>query len=262
MNASQIIYAIGKLPLLGRLLRWYAGRFKEGSVVTIKRGANAGFKWKRHHRYVNGYWIGIVEPIVQKAFAEHIKPGDCVWDIGANAGFFTLLACRLVGESGHVVAFDPQPSNLESIKEQVELNELSERVTIRSEAISEELGSASFAFGGEGDPAGRLAATDERRPESIEVMCTTMDQMASEVRVPDVIKMDIEGAELGAIKGGLAMLREHRPTIILEVHAPEIGEQLKPIVAEFYEWTDIEERVLDAQGKPAPWHVVLKGKTP
>jgi len=258
MKASSLIYAVGKVPLLGKFLRWYAGQFKEGSVVTIKRGLLAGMKWKRHHRYVNGYWLGIIEPIVQDAFKQYVKPGDCVWDIGANAGFFTLLASKLSGEGGHVVAFDPQPSNLESVREQVEINGLADRVTIRGEAISDAPGTASFAFGGAGDPAGRLSGTDDRRPESIEVTCTTMDAMLNEVRPPNVIKMDIEGAELLAFQGASETLLKYKPLVILEVHSPEIGDALRPLVEAHYEWIDIEERALDAQGKPAPWHVILQ----
>src|SRR5688572_25684309 len=109
MPSARLIETLGKVPLLSQALRWYARRHPEGSVVTIKSGEAAGFKWKRHHRYVNGYWLGQYELPLQQALKRELKPGDTFFDVGANAGFFTLIAARLVGPTGKCVAFDPAP---------------------------------------------------------------------------------------------------------------------------------------------------------
>src|SRR3954452_16330369 len=119
MSSARVIEAIGRIPGVGRLLRWVARHYPEGSVVTIKHGEAAGLKWKRHHRYVNGYWIGQYELDIQAALKRELKPGQTFFDVGANAGFFTLVAAKIVGASGKCVAFDPLPMNQESIREQV-----------------------------------------------------------------------------------------------------------------------------------------------
>src|SRR5688572_31553432 len=116
MNAKLIEF-IGKVPLLGPALRRMAHRYPEASVVEIGSGLAAGYRWKRHHRYVNGYWLGHYELRIQEALRAYLKPGQTIFDVGANAGFFTLVAARLVGPGGKVVAFDPPPENQESIRE-------------------------------------------------------------------------------------------------------------------------------------------------
>src|SRR4051812_14269184 len=121
---AKLIELVGKMPLLGPALRRMAHNFPEGSVVEISSGAAAGFRWRRHHRYVNGYWLGQYELHIQEELKSCIKPGQTVFDIGANAGFFTLVAARLVGAAGKVIAFDPLPDNIQSIQEQLDLNSL------------------------------------------------------------------------------------------------------------------------------------------
>src|SRR6188472_1682389 len=86
---SSIVYRLGRLPGIGRMLRRLARSYPEGSVTTIRAGDAAGMRWKRYHRYVSGYWLGIYEPEIQKALAVHLRPGGVFYDVGANAGFFT-----------------------------------------------------------------------------------------------------------------------------------------------------------------------------
>src|SRR5581483_2433575 len=111
MNSARIIQGLGRVPILGSALRSLARRYREGSVVTIKHGEAAGFRWKRHHRYLNGYWIGQYELEIQAALKRELRAGDTFFDVGANAGFFTLLASRFVGTEGKCVAFDPLAMN-------------------------------------------------------------------------------------------------------------------------------------------------------
>src|SRR5216683_2563800 len=119
---AGVINRLGALPLIGPALRRMARRFPEGSVVRIHTGLAAGLNWRRHHRYVGGYWIGNYELDVQHALKRLLRPGDVFYDIGANAGFFSLLATKLVGPTGRVVSFEPLPENVQSIREQMELN--------------------------------------------------------------------------------------------------------------------------------------------
>src|SRR2546422_9879100 len=103
---AKLIELLRWMPLVGAALRWYARRFSEGSVVTILSGYARGMKWRRHHRYVNGYWLGQYELSVQAALARELKPGAVFFDVGANAGFFTMIAASKIGPMGKCVAFD------------------------------------------------------------------------------------------------------------------------------------------------------------
>src|SRR5260221_11618282 len=124
MKTAQLTSFVGRLPLISSCLRWYASHYVEGSVIRIRQGHAAGFLWKRHHRYVNGYWIGHYEFPIQEALKRELKLGDTFYDVGANAGFFTLVAARLIGPQGKCVAFDPSPDNYASVTEQIQLNSL------------------------------------------------------------------------------------------------------------------------------------------
>jgi ribosomal protein L11 methylase PrmA len=119
---ARLLSSLGRLPLAGRLLRGFAGHYVEGSVVRIRSGLAAGYLWERHHRYVNGYWTGQYELPIQEALQRELKAGDTFFDVGANAGFFTLVAARLVGQKGSCVAFDPSAENAASIRRQIELD--------------------------------------------------------------------------------------------------------------------------------------------
>lgn len=91
MNKARLISCLGRVPLVGSTLRWFAQRYPEGSVVTIKNGLLAGYKWKRSHNYVSGYWLGIYELTIQESLAHELQSGDVFYDIGGNAGFELCL---------------------------------------------------------------------------------------------------------------------------------------------------------------------------
>jgi FkbM family methyltransferase len=169
-----------------------------------------------------GYALGTSEPLIQEVFAEHVPRGGVVWDIGANVGFYTLIASRLVGD-GAVVAFEPLPANQDAIRRNIALNEIS-NVQLIGVALSDCEGtaeleirasptwakldtSADTAFKRDTDVAGR-----------VQVALSTIDAQLSQVAAPDLVKMDIEGAEVAALRGATKLLTEHRPTLICELH--------------------------------------------
>src|SRR4030095_2325560 len=111
MTSADVIHGLGQIPLVRGLLRWYARQYEEGSTVRIARGYAAGMNWRRHHRYVNGYWTGLYEMDLQRAIARELAAGNVFYDVGANAGFFTVLAAKVVGSTGRVFSFEPVESN-------------------------------------------------------------------------------------------------------------------------------------------------------
>lgn len=259
MDRAKVVELIGRVPVLGSTLRKIARRYPEGSVVEIRTGAAAGLKWKRRHRYLNGYWVGHFELDIQNALKRELRPGDVVYDVGANAGFFTLIAASLAAPGGRVIAFDPAPENCQSIREQVELNGFAPFCTAVEKAVGASPGKANFSFAVTGSPMGHLgeAARGER---SVEVEVTTLDAMAEAYGSPTFVKLDVEGAEGEALAGARRILTSGaaRPTWLIELHGPQCEADVKrQLAAAGYRFFDRDGRPVPA-GSTLPHHVIAR----
>jgi hypothetical protein len=102
---------ISKNLAIGKFLRMILGAIPSDMTLFVLQGKLKGKKWIRGAG-VHGYWLGTYELKKQEAFEKAVKKGDVVFDIGAHAGFYALLASSLVGESGKVFAFEPLPRNV------------------------------------------------------------------------------------------------------------------------------------------------------
>jgi len=214
-------------------------------------------KWRRHRRYVNGYWIGQYELPVQEALARMLRTGDTFYDVGANAGFYSLIASELVGAEGHVVSFDPDPTNCRSASEQIELNAL-KNWTIVQKAVGNTAGVSTFSSGYDGDLLGHLGEPTTGEQRSIRVQVTTLDEAIEMYPKPDTIKMDIEGAEVQALEGARRLLGEVRPTWLIESHGMEQAAGVRSVLsAADYRFYDLTERPV-ASGSALPRHVVAR----
>jgi FkbM family methyltransferase len=256
MSSARLIQTIGHVPLVGSALRWWARRYPENSVVTIKHGEAAGYRWRRHHRYVNGYWIGQYELPLQGVLKRELKAGQTFFDVGANAGFFTLVAAKLVGPAGKCIAFDPAPANIESVREQIELNALA-HVTPVQQAVGDQVGQSTFSFAGAGSASGHLGHGDSSE-EQIVVHVTTLDDAVDQFGPPDLVKMDIEGAETIALPAAKRTLAEIRPTWLIELHGPREWEVVgKTLWDAGYECFDVADRPI-TKTDPWPHHAVAR----
>jgi FkbM family methyltransferase len=93
-----------------------------------------------------GFYLGDYEMDVQGILPRFAKPGMTVFNIGANVGFFTSGLARLVGPSGRVVAFEPNPAAFERLKMNIELNELQAVIAVEPLAAADFDGKASFSL--------------------------------------------------------------------------------------------------------------------
>ncbi len=227
---ARAISRVGALPVVGPFLRSLARAYPEGSVVTIKSGHAAGMRWKRHHRYVNGYWIGNYEHPIQELLARHLGPGDVFYDIGANAGFFTLLAARRVGPTGQVYAFEPVPDNLASVREQIEVNRLAHVEAIGA-AVGRAPGRLALRYSPGASAMARLAHVGHAQPDeqTLEVEVVCLDDFVKDRRAPTLLKIDVEGAEGEVLEGARSVL-EKGPKLLLEVHGRACGEAVVSIL--------------------------------
>ena len=156
--------------------------------------------------------LGTYEPEQSGLFRQHIRPGDQVLDIGAAAGYYTLLSAKMVGNTGRVVSFEPDPNNLQFLRSHVEQNRL-DQVTILPIALADETGTARFG-GGTGTGTGRLC-----NDGPTEVAVRRLDDVAAEMDLrPRHLKIDVEGAEMAVLRGGQRLIEKYRPTIFLSTH--------------------------------------------
>jgi len=198
--------------LLANLVRLPLRLMRPEAVVRIRSGELKGWRWIAGSS-TNGCWLGTYERHMQRLFRERIRPGATVFDVGANVGFFTLLASKLVGDSGRVHAFEPLPRNLEFLERHIRLNELA-NVHVGALAIAATSGEAHFRIAPHASMGGLAEGGDLR------VVTASLDDLIASGRAarPDFIKMDIEGAESDALRGAATLLASGPLTIALSTH--------------------------------------------
>jgi FkbM family methyltransferase len=157
------------------------------------------------------------------ALASALRPGHLFFDIGANVGYYTVLGSRLVGPSGSVVAFEPDLRNLVFLRRHLALNGC-RNTSVVTAACSDAPGLASFSAG-ENCATGHLARDSARasgRAFSL-VPTTRVDDVVERLgAAPDVVKIDVEGAELDVLHGAEAALKAKHPRLFLSVHSDEL----------------------------------------
>ena len=141
------------------------------------------------------------------------------YDVGANVVFFTLFGARCVGSSGRIVAVEPLPRNIELMEKHLAINDIS-NVRVVGKAISDFVETVWFSV--EGHSTSRLSTEGQ-----IPVEVTTLDALVEELGVPpDLVKVDIEGAEIQLLKGAKKVLQEFRPVVFIAVCSKKIFDNL------------------------------------
>jgi FkbM family methyltransferase len=141
---------------------------------------------------------------------------DTVADIGANIGYYTLIAARIVKK---VYAFEPEPGNLELLRRNVELNSLGNCVVLCNAAVGNKTEKALLRVADRNTIEHRLEFSPTTHQHNcIEIETVTIDDFFKDAP-PDVIRMDIEGAEWLAVKSMTNILESHKPLrLFIEVH--------------------------------------------
>ncbi len=193
--------------------------------ISISGGELVGMKMKLDLQTEKDYWLGTYEVDLQAAVRSLVQPGWVAFDVGANIGYITLLLSRFVGPEGFVFSFEALPTNLTRLQETIGLNSLYERVSVFQGAVSEQSQPIQFLIG----PSGAMGKTvgsagrAEGHSTKLDVSGIALDDFVFKAgnSPPQVIKMDIEGGEVLALKGMPRILVEIRPLILLELHGPE-----------------------------------------
>ncbi len=160
------------------------------------------------------------DPSLLRLATEVIKPGDVVWDIGANLGLFTFAAAVATGPNGHVLAVEPDGVLVGLLRRSAAANRAYAPVDVLPAAVADDLGVGRFHIAKRNrstsylDGFGTTQAGGVRATELVPTV--TLNWLAARFPRPDVVKIDVEEAEVMVLKGGGDVLRAH-PTIICEV---------------------------------------------
>jgi FkbM family methyltransferase len=158
-----------------------------------------------------------IEVLLSALYHRIIRPGDIVIDGGANGGLHTLPMARLVGPLGHVVAYEPQPQPLESLRSWIAYEKLDDVVTLRKAALGSHAGRATFYQNIVDDGLSSLELATDKSSDWTQ-LTTDVVRLDDEPRPSrcSFIKLDLEGGEYNAIIGGRSMITRDRPIISME----------------------------------------------
>jgi FkbM family methyltransferase len=206
--------------------RWFHWRFSKKGVPGILCGERFRFKfgYQPNHQIYNRFWED--DRLLQKAFIEAIRPGDTVLDVGAFVGHYTLLAARKVGPMGRVVAIEPFSLTYRILIEHLLLNGFLDRVDLWPIAAGN---GDSFIkiYYQRHDPVRGHNSTNPscfwekgltENLTSQMVPCVALGPFLDAIGIkPDVIKIDIEGAEIEALRS-LQHILQDDVTVFCELH--------------------------------------------
>jgi FkbM family methyltransferase len=151
---------------------------------------------------------------------EIVRPGAVVWDVGANVGLFTFAAASVVGARGRVLAVEPDSLLVRLLRRSATLNSRLSTVDVLPAAVSDRVGIGRFHIGRRNRSTNFLegfGTTQTGGTRAVELVPTvTLDWLAGHFPLPDVIKIDVEVAELLVLRGAGSVLDAH-PALICEV---------------------------------------------
>lgn len=198
--------------------RRFDGARPEQVTMTVEGLAVRG--WTRtFHEYQRTLSL-VDDRHLIRALARHCRAGDVVWDVGANIGLYSAVLSRLVGPLGQVVAFEPEPRARERLAQNIELNRAG-NVRVESVALGRRSERARFFTASEGVDGSHSLVNDSGSGTVLEIDVERGDVVRRklDLRVPAVVKVDVEGAEDDVLEGLAETLAS--PTcraVLCEVH--------------------------------------------
>jgi FkbM family methyltransferase len=162
------------------------------------------------------------EPEVTEYICPRIKPGMTVIDVGADTGYYTLLFAKRVGRVGRVIAFEPIPSAREALKRNISLNNYT-NITVCDFALYSSNSSTVL------EAPRQVSRINPRKTKNekncIQIQTRIFDECVPELKVRgiDLVKIDVEGAELDVLHGMKDSLERCHPALLIEVHPIYLG---------------------------------------
>lgn len=202
-------------------------------VVKTRHGSTMGLDLRQfidRTIYCTGEW----EPHETQVIQRILRPGSSFADVGANIGYFTLLAAKIVGPTGHVHAFEANARTHALLSENIARNSAN-NVTAHLLAVSDEAGSAVIHHCEAGNAGRDMAMAAKPEDTGGTVRMERLDTILADTAIT-LIKLDIEGGEAKALRGGEAMLtRSAAPDLLFEL-TPQLLNENGDDAADLLEW--------------------------
>jgi FkbM family methyltransferase len=211
---------------LRRAMMWAGVRLVEqlgwSPSIELRAGIGKGLKLGLAEALRGGFRHGDYETPVQETLKEHLRSGAVVADVGANVGFFTLIAARLVGPEGHVYAIEPVPTNARALRRNIERNGLPNCTVIEAGA-GRETGRAKLLLARH--PGGATLSERDTPPDlsgELEIEMIRLDDLLQSTHGQRLafVKIDVEGFEVEVLEGMSQILACDAPDLLIEIDAP------------------------------------------
>jgi|SRR5579872_288253 len=237
LGLPEPLRSIRKVPILGNLAHCLSQRFlpaDEKVWARVEKGAAEGLWLELNPRTGQHYLRGDVEPAIQEILSKRLKPGMVFYDLGANIGFFSLLAARLVGAAGQVFSFEPDPEIAARLRRNITRNGFINATVIEA-GIWSESGAVTFVPADQSSPdrgVGKFIP-GENSAAGIPTRCVALDDFVRNAPTPDVIKCDVEGAEVEVFRGAEKLLTARHPLVLCEMHSDDNDKLLREYFVRF-----------------------------
>ncbi len=167
---------------------------------------------------------------IEKILKEKINK-IIIWDIGAHIGYYSLLFASNINNQSRILCFEPNPNNTEWLESNLKLNtKYSSMITLYQKALSDKKQEINFNIGNKDDATSSGGYIDNITPplpdssysnfKKIKMVTSTIDELVFEegLEIPNILKIDTEGAELKILEGGINTIEKYKPELIIEVH--------------------------------------------
>lgn len=199
---------LGDYTAIARIL----GRYKL-YIDTRDRGFGS-------HLLLDGFW----EIWLTQFCARNVKAGMTAIDVGANFGYYSVLLAELVGETGKLIAVEPNPHAADFLQRSIELNGFSQRSQIKQVVLGQTDASSATLFIRDHEPKNStvVQSSFNAAPQDgylLQIPATTMDALCRSLDRVDFIKIDAEGAEESIFAAMDETIKRHKPMIVVEFNA-------------------------------------------
>lgn len=191
-----------------------------------------------------------IDPTLFNFIKEFVKEDQIVWDIGANLGLFSFTSAYQVGSGGKIYAIEPDSELVTILRRSTSIQTADMgQVQVIPAAVAEAVDLRSFAIAVRTSSTNHLVEYGSSQTGGIReqqtVVTLTLDWLAEKLPLPDILKIDVEGAELEVLKGATKLLSKHKPIVLCEV-AIEIADPVTDFFHHFdYELFDAEQPARD-----------------
>jgi FkbM family methyltransferase len=200
--------------------------FSQNRQFKVMAGPLAGYIWNIDTDY--RYLIGNYETKTLALLNKYAKKGEGFYDLGANGGYFSMIANQL---GMRVYAFEPNPQNVQLFTKHLELNNKISEITLFPYAVCDK--SRILKFSNESNLSANTYTNSNYTTTSayIDVKGISIDEFLKDNKdllKPQIMKIDVEGAELDVLKGAKDTINKYSPVILLsthDIHIPNISNQ-------------------------------------